>query len=155
MQASGGHRLDPDSKAKDPCERKISATERKIVTSITRPASPERPERLKRPVQQHHQDQQRQDIDERPEQHIDFSSCQRREEQINFQEESYHEYINNFPQEHFQNFKETTTSYDSRYMGSTFEKLPGQLQIKRLYNEFENNWDFFPTPHLVISIEEK
>ena len=79
----------------------------------------------------------------------DFWRYQRQEEHIerNFQENDYHEYVNHFQQE-----QEMAVSYDStRYMSR--EEKP-QLQIKRL-DDFENNWDFFPVPHLVISIEEK
>ena len=65
----------------------------------------------------------------------------------NFQENDYHEYVNHFQQE-----QDMAVSYDSTLHISTEEKP--QLQIKRL-DDFENNWDFFPVPHLVISIEEK
>ena len=79
----------------------------------------------------------------------DFWRYQRQEEHIerNFQENDYHEYVNYFQQE-----QEMAVSYENtRYMSK--EEKP-QLQIKRL-DDFENNWDFFPVPHLVISIEEK
>ena len=81
--------------------------------------------------------------------HQDFWRYQRQEEHIerNFQENDYHEYVN-----HFQQKQELAVSYDSTRHMSREEKP--QLQIKRL-DDFENSWDFFPVPHLVISIEEK
>ena len=195
MQASDGHELDPESKAKDPPERKISmhekkisSTERKISSTERKKRSTERklgtterilgtsesktcasitvPSMHQRPVQEHHlrypeqqqqryPEQQHQDIDERlspdyddklEKEQIDFCTNQKREEhnRINFREESYQEYVNNFPDEQF--CLEDRGSYDNRY---TIEKLPrgqlqgtsgnsGQLQVKQLYasNQF-------------------
>ena len=144
MQASEGHALDPDSKAKDHYERKTVTTERKLSTTERKISPPERktcasvtlPSAHERPLQQRHLRYQEecQDTDERLEpnydhlqqQRIDFCTYQRREEQndINFREESYNEYVNNFPEEQFQ--LEETGSYESRF---TIEKLPGQLQV--------------------------
>ena len=163
LQAPDGHELNPHSKAKNErskcsSERSKYSDERSKCASITLPAFSEQ-----QVVEQRHlsyQDQHqvfdgtlKPDYDELEQKAIDFGMYQRLEEHndTNFQEESYHEYVNNFQQEQFQ--MEETANYDTRYMSTTIEKP--QLQMKRLYNEFENNWDFFPTPHLVISIEEK
>ena len=157
LQASDAHELDPHSQAKD--KRSKCSSERSKCGSTTLPALPERPavEQLHLSYQEQHQVNNdgtlKPDYDQLEQQRIDLCNYERREEHddMNFPEEIYHEYINNFQQEQFQ--IEETASYDTRYMSTTVEKP--QLQMKRLYNEFENNWDFFPTPHLVISIEEK
>ena len=111
-------------------ERKISAPERKVCASITLPSPQER-----RPLEQYqlrYQEQQCQDIDERLEsdydqleqQRVDFCTYPRGEDHTNdidFREESYHEYVNNLPEEQFE-LEETGSRY-------TIEKLPGQLQV--------------------------
>ena len=148
-QAPADQKLDSPSKTKRSSQRNAR---------VTLPNSPERPVRPHH--HHHHVDQEhRQHIDqalklnyaELEHQRNDLYTYQRREERydVKFPVESYHEYINNFQQEQFE-FEETTSYDDAR---CTIESKP-QLQMQRLA-ECENNWGFFPVPHLVISIEEK
>ena len=156
---------DTPSTIKTPLERKKSSG------VLPTPALAERPQTQQghhQPEDQHHHPDeepqhphqtQRHHLNKAPQpsyaesegqpEHQDFWRYQRQEEHIerNFQENDYHEYVNHFQQE-----QELAVSYDSSRHISTEEKP--QLQIKRL-DDFENNWDFFPVPHLVISIEEK